>query len=69
VCRQGPSDRIEGLHGTELSLLELKPQLINNALISEKEFDLAIKQQGEYYCGAIFSVALFFADFAINPGQ
>lgn len=65
---QGPSDRVKALRGTELSLLELKSQLINNALVTENEYNLAMKQLRQYYCGDIFSVVFFFAGFAINPG-
>ena len=63
---QGPSDRVKALRGTELSLSEIRPQLVNNALITEDEFDLAMDQLREYYCGDIFSVAMFFAGFAMN---
>ena len=65
---QGSSDRVKALRGTELSLLEIKPQLVNTALITENEFELAMNQLREYYCSDIFSVAMFFAGFAMNPG-
>jgi len=65
---QGPADRKKALKGTELSLLEIKPQLIENNLIKENEFELALKQLVEYYSSDIFSVAFFFAGFGVNPG-
>lgn len=65
---QGPADRKKALKGTELSLLEIKPQLIKNNLIKEREFELALKQLVEYYSSDIFSVAFFFAGFGVNPG-
>jgi len=64
---QGPEDRSKFLRGTELSLLELKPQLIESQLITNNEFELAIKQLVDYYSGDIFSVAFFFAGFGTNP--
>jgi SAM-dependent methyltransferase len=65
---QGPSDRLKALRGTELSLLEIKQQLVAHSLITEDEFDIAMSQLRDYYCGDIFSVVLFFAGFATNPG-
>lgn len=65
---QGPDDRKNALKGTELSLIELKPVLINEQLISEDDFDKAMSQVYEYYCGDIFSVVFFIAGFAKNPG-
>ena len=65
---QGSADRKQALRGTELSLLEIKPQIIKANLITEHEFELAIKQLFEYYSSDIFSVAFFFAGIGINPG-
>lgn len=65
---QGPEDRAKYLQGTKLSLKEIRPQLIENHLITEIEFDLAMQQLIDYYSGDIFSVAVFFAGYAINPG-
>ena len=65
---QGPEDRAKCLRGTKLSLNEIRPQLIENHLITKIEFDLAMQQLINYYSGDIFSVAVFFAGFAINPG-
>jgi ubiquinone/menaquinone biosynthesis C-methylase UbiE len=63
---QGADDRSAALKGTELSLLELKPQLLNEGLVSETEFELAMEQLFNFYCGDIFSVAFFFAAYAKN---
>ncbi|MEJ2599130.1 MAG: methyltransferase domain-containing protein [Anaerolineales bacterium] len=66
---QGPDDRSAALKGTELSLLELKSQLLGEALVSAAEFELALEQLYEFFNGDIFSVAFFFAANAINPGM
>jgi hypothetical protein len=50
-----------------LSLLELKQQLISEELVSETEFELALEQLFDFYCGDIFSVVFFFAAYAKNP--
>lgn len=63
---QGPDDRKAVLRGTELSLTELKPQLIDEGLVTEAEFKKALGQMYDYYCGDIFSVAFFIAGFAKN---
>jgi ubiquinone/menaquinone biosynthesis C-methylase UbiE len=63
---QGPDDRTAALKGTELSLLELKPQLLNESFVTESEFDLALQQLYDFYCGDIFSVVFFFAAYAVN---
>lgn len=65
---QGPEDRRRYLRGTELSLQEIKPQLIENKMINEEEYQLAMQQLTGYYSGDIFSVVLFFAGLAVNPG-
>lgn len=65
---QGAEERSAALKGTELSLLELKPQLLGEELVSEAEFELALKQLYEFFNGDIFSVVFFFAAKAINPG-
>jgi ubiquinone/menaquinone biosynthesis C-methylase UbiE len=66
---QGPGDRSAALLGTELSLRELKPQLLEDGSISEEAFELAIEQLYDFYCGDIFSVVFFFAAFARNTGK
>jgi hypothetical protein len=65
---QGAEDRSEALKGTELSLLELRSQILNAGFVSEAEFDLALDQLYDFYCGDIFSVVFFFAAYARNPG-
>lgn len=65
---QGPDDRTLALKGTELSLLELKPQLLKEGSVSENEFNLALEQLYDFYNGDIFSVVFFFAAYAKNPG-
>lgn len=65
---QGPADRSEALRGTELSLKEIRPQLIGSELISVDEFELGMSQLYNYFCSDIFSVAVFFAGIGINPG-
>jgi ubiquinone/menaquinone biosynthesis C-methylase UbiE len=64
---QGPDDRSAALKGTELSFLELKPQLLGDELVSDAEFELALEQLYEFFNGDIFSVAFFFAAMAVNP--
>lgn len=65
---QGPDDRKAALKGTELSLTELKPQLIGEGLVTEAEFETALEQMYDYYCGDIFSVVFFITGFAKNNG-
>jgi len=65
---QGPDHREAALRGTELSLIELKPQMITEKLVSDAEFNKALDQIYDYYCGDIFSVVFFIAGFAKNPG-
>jgi ubiquinone/menaquinone biosynthesis C-methylase UbiE len=65
---QGPDDRSAALKGTELSFLELRPQLLGEDLVSEAEFELALEQLYEFFNGDVFSVAFFFAAKAVNPG-
>lgn len=64
---QGSEDRSALLKGTELSLIELKPQLLNGGFVTEAEFELALRQLYNFYNGDIFSVVFFFAAFAKNP--
>jgi len=66
---QGPDDRSAALKGTELSLLELKPQLMKEEAITEDEFNRSLEQIYDFYCGDIFSVAFFFAAYARNLGE
>jgi len=66
---QGPEDRSTALKSTELSLLELKPQLMNERAVTEHEFNLALEQLYDFYCGDIFSVVFFFAAYARKPGK
>lgn len=63
---QGPDDRTAALKGTELSLLELKPLLLNECFVTESDFDLALQQLYDFYSGDIFSVVFFFAAYAVN---
>lgn len=65
---QGPTDRSASLKGTELSFLELKPQLLEGGFVSEDDFDLALQQLYDFYNGDIFSVVFFFTAFARNLG-
>jgi len=65
---QGPEDRSAALEGTRLSLLELRPQLVNEGFLTETEFDLGLEQLYDFYSGDIFSVVFFFAAYGINPG-
>ena len=60
---QGPEDRSVFLKGTELSLFELKPQLVGSGLITDCDYELAIEQLYEFYSGDVFSVVFFFAAF------
>jgi len=60
-------DRQAQLQSTELSLKEIRPQLISQGFISEGGFETGIRQLYDYYSGNIFSVAFFFAAYAINP--
>jgi ubiquinone/menaquinone biosynthesis C-methylase UbiE len=64
---QGPDDRSPALKGTELSFLELRPQLLGEELVSEDVFELALEQLYEFFNGDIFSVAFFFAVRAVKP--
>jgi SAM-dependent methyltransferase len=65
---EGPADRRAQLRGAELSMREIKPQLIANGLISHDDFENAIRQLYDYYCGDVLSVVFYFAAFATNPG-
>lgn len=60
---QGSADREAELYGTELSMREIKSQLLSEELLSEDEFEAAIRQLYEYYCGDVFSVVFYFAAF------
>jgi ubiquinone/menaquinone biosynthesis C-methylase UbiE len=65
---QGPEDRSAALKGTELSLLELRSQLMKEEAVTEDESNRALDQLYSFYCGDIFSVVFFFAAYARNPG-
>lgn len=66
---QGPADRRAALESAYLSFTQLRPQLIEEALISEQTFEAGLEQLYSYYQGDVFSVAFFFAAFARNPGS
>ena len=63
---EGPADRKEQLRGTELSMREIEPQLVAHGLISHDDFEAAIDQLYEYYCGDILSVVPYFAASGTN---
>jgi hypothetical protein len=63
---QGPADRRAQLRGTELSMREIKPQLLAQGHLSEDDFAAGVRQLYEYFCGDVFSVVFYFAAFASN---
>ena len=63
---QGAADRKNALESAYLSFTQLKPQLITENLISEKSYEIGLKQLYDYYQSEMFSVLFFFAAFAIN---
>lgn len=65
---QGPADRHSALESAYLSFTQLRPQLIEEGLISEQTFEIGLEQLYSYYQGDVFSVVFFFAAFARNPG-
>jgi len=63
---EGPADRREQLAGTELSLRQIKGQLLSHGLITEQDFEAAILLLYDFFCGDVFSVVFYFAAFADN---
>jgi ubiquinone/menaquinone biosynthesis C-methylase UbiE len=65
----GAADRTKELESAYLSFTQLKPQLLEEKLISEAVFDNGLRKLYEYYQSEMLSVILFFAAFARNSGE